>query len=261
MLMLDHKRVPYRRVDFVTGLHPVLGRLHGFDAGGQTRTAGGRRPTPLRIGDRLATVPGLKAGRERISTNHRIARFLDERHPEPPLFPEDPDRRARVEEVERWANATLQMEARRILAGAVLRDPVAFSRSAADGRMGPLLYGSARTRRLLIPLLRHPFATDARTADGLVEELPGMLDRIDGWIADGVIGQARLNAADCMVAPSLALILYRRDVLPLFDGRPSLELVDRLLPEPVTPRPPRPPAGARGSGPRARRRRSAAASR
>jgi hypothetical protein len=35
-----------------------------------------------------------------------------------------------------------------------------------------------------------------------------------------------------MVAPSLALILYRRDVLPIFEGRPALELVDRLLPEP-----------------------------
>jgi hypothetical protein len=35
-----------------------------------------------------------------------------------------------------------------------------------------------------------------------------------------------------MVAPSLALILYRPDVLPIFEGRPALELVDRLLPEP-----------------------------
>jgi hypothetical protein len=37
-----------------------------------------------------------------------------------------------------------------------------------------------------------------------------------------------------MVAPSLALILYRPDALPMFDGRPALELVDRLLPEPGT---------------------------
>ena len=60
-----------------------------------------------------------------------------------------------------------------------------------------------------------------------------MLDRIDAWIADGVLGGAQLNAADFMVAPSLALILYRPDVLPLFEGRPALELVDRLLPEPA----------------------------
>ena len=34
------------------------------------------------------------------------------------------------------------------------------------------------------------------------------------------------------MAPSLALILYRPDVMPMFEGRPALELVDRLLPEP-----------------------------
>ena len=68
---------------------------------------------------------------------------------------------------------------------------------------------------------------------GLLADLPAMLDRIDAWIADGVLGGAELNAADFMVAPSLALILYRPDVGPLFEGRPALELVDRLLPEPA----------------------------
>jgi hypothetical protein len=59
-----------------------------------------------------------------------------------------------------------------------------------------------------------------------------MLDRIDAWTATGVLGGPQLNAADLMVAPSLALILYRNDLLHLFEGRPALELVDRLLPEP-----------------------------
>ena len=39
-----------------------------------------------------------------------------------------------------------------------------------------------------------------------------MLDRIDAWIADGVLNGPQLNVADFMVAPSLALILYRDDV-------------------------------------------------
>ena len=70
-----------------------------------------------------------------------------------------------------------------------------------------------------------------------VAELPALLDRIDAWIADGVLGGAQLNVADFMVAPSLALILYRPNVLPLFEGRPALELVDRLLPEPAKAQP------------------------
>jgi glutathione S-transferase len=234
MLMLKHKQVPHRRVDVVTLLHPLVARLHGFDAGGQTRTAGTRRPLPLRMGDRLGTVPALACDDRRISTNRGIARFLDDRHPKPPLFPADPEQRLAVEDAERWANDTLQMGARRILAGAVLRDPSAFSRSAADGRLGYLLYRRALTRRLIIPMIgRLAFAAGPTAESELLAALPAMLDRIDAWIADGVLGGAQLNAADFMVAPSLALILYRSDVLPVFEGRPALELVDRLLPEPA----------------------------
>src|ERR671919_677198 len=170
MLMLEHKQVPYRRVDIVTLLHPLVTRLHGFDAGGQTRTAGGLRTFGLRLSDRLGTVPALAANGRRISTNHGIARFLDERHPQPPIFPR---------------------------------------------------------------ILRGVFAAGPAAERELLAELPPMLDRIDAWIADGVLGGVQLNAADFMVAPSLALILYRPDVMPMFEGRPALELVDRLLPEPA----------------------------
>src|SRR5687767_11109818 len=111
MLMLEHKQVPYRRVDIPTLLHPVAVRLRGFDAGGQTRQAGGSRTFSIRMGDLLGTVPALAANGERLSTNHQIARFLDDRYPEPPLFPADPDERRAVEEAEHWANETLQMAA------------------------------------------------------------------------------------------------------------------------------------------------------
>jgi glutathione S-transferase len=232
MLMLEHKRVPYRRVDFVPLLHPLAARLRGFDAGKQTRVAGTRRPFGVRLGDRLGTVPALAAGRERISTNHGIARFLDARHPEPPLFPADPEQRAAVEDAERWANETLQMVARRVVLAAAVRDPTAFSRSTADGRMGYLLYRPTLARRLIVPQIgRRVFAAGRRAERELLAELPSLLDRIDAWIEDGVLGGAQPNAADFMVVPSLALILYRPDVMPLFEGRPALALVDRFLPE------------------------------
>jgi glutathione S-transferase len=234
MLMLEHKQVPYRRVDIVTLLHPVVARLRGFDAGGQRRTAGGRRPLGLRIGDWLGTVPALAADDHRISTNHAIARFLDERHPEPPLFPADPEQRAAVEDAERWGNETLQMAARRIPGVATVRDPAGFSQLAGNGRLGYLLYKRALTRRLIVPrILGEVFAAQPAADPELLAELALMLDRIDAWIRGGVLGAAQLNAADFMIAPSLALILYRPDVLPMFEGRPALELVDRILPEPT----------------------------
>ncbi len=234
MLMLEHKQVPYRRVEFVTLLHPILARLHGFNAGGQKRSIGSRRPAPLQIADRLGTVPGLACDGQRVSTNHRIARFLDERHPEPPLFPADSERRAAVEKAERWANYTLQMDARRILTAAVRRDPAAAGRLGADGRLGHLLYRRSLARQILIPtFVCGAFAPSPATERKLLAELPGMLDRIDSWIRAGILGGSQPNAADFMIVPSLALMLYRPDLMPVFEGRPSLDLVDRFLPEPA----------------------------
>lgn len=233
MLMLEHKRLPYRRVDVLTGTHPFVARLRGFDTGGEKRVAGDRRPRPLRTADRQATVPALAAGPERISTNRGIARFLDERQPEPALFPADTEQRQKVEEAERWGNETLQMAARRITLAWAVREPRAVSRTADDGRMGYLLYRRGLARRLFIPLIgRLVFAVD-RDGPDPIAELPALLDRVDALITGGVLGGERPNAADFMIVPSLALILYRPDALPLFEGRPALELVDRLLPAPA----------------------------
>jgi glutathione S-transferase len=235
MLMLDHKQAPYGRVDIPTMMHPLTVRLRGFNGGGQTRAAGSRRPLMLRIGDQLGTVPALASNGDRISTNHDIARFLDDRHPEPPLFPADPQQRAAVEEAEYWANDQLQMFARRILFPLETRDPATATEVSADGRLGHLLYRSARARRMILPAAgRVIFNVGPDTERELMAELPVMLDRVDGWIADGVLAGDELNAADFMVAPSLALILYHPDVAPVFEGRPALDLVDRLLPEPVS---------------------------
>ena len=116
----------------------------------------------------------------------------------------------------------------------MVRDPAAYSRSMGDGRLGYLLYKRALTRRLIAPrILGGVFAAGPRAERELLAGLTAMLDRVDEWIADGVLGGAQLNAADFMVAPSLALILYRPDVMPMFEGRTALALVDRLLPEPA----------------------------
>src|SRR5205823_13083980 len=151
-------------------------RLRGFAAGGEPRSAGARRTFPIRLGDLLGTVPALACDGERVSTNRQIARFLDDRHPEPPLFPADPDQRRAVEEAERWANETLQMAARRIALAWAVRDPAGSSRSGAAGRMGYLLYQRALTRRLIIPMIgRLVFNVDRPTDSELLGDLPPML--------------------------------------------------------------------------------------
>ena len=58
---------------------------------------------------------------------------------------------------------------------------------------------------------------------------------IDAWLAAGVLGGEQLNAADYMIAPSIALIAYRLDLRPQIEARPAGAYVERVLPEPPLP--------------------------
>ncbi len=68
----------------------------------------------------------------------------------------------------------------------------------------------------------------AEAAD--VRALPGYLDTIDGWIADGTLGDDPPNAADLQIASTLRLLLTLADLRPLIDPRPAGELARRLFP-------------------------------
>ena len=61
--------------------------------------------------------------------------------------------------------------------------------------------------------------------------LPGHLDRIDGWIADGTLGGAAVNAADLQIGSGLALLQTLEDVAPAIDARPAGALSRRLFPD------------------------------
>jgi glutathione S-transferase len=236
MLLLEHKGIDYQRVELPTGVHPFALRAVGFARNREpVRDLGGERPQMLATADRNGTVPSLCIDGQRVKTNRAIARFLDELQPEPPLFPADPELRAAVEEAERWGDEELQMVARRLTLAAAMHGPDALANRGDDGRLGPLLFHHTAVRRAGVEFIRR-FVFDA-TADvegRLTAQLPAMLDRIDAWIADGVLNGEQLNAADYMIAPSLALLSYVVALRPELESRASLALVDRLLPEPVS---------------------------
>jgi glutathione S-transferase len=234
MLMLDHKGIEYETVELPTGLHPFALRLRGFAGNPATfRRLEGRSNLMLGTADRMGTVPTLLLDGERVKSNREIARFLDRIRPDPPLFPADPERRREVEEAERWGDEVFQMATRRIGLAAALHGPDVFVNGGDDGRLGPLLWRNATVRRLgARTFARFIFRANTQTEQELLASLPGMLDQVDGWIETGLLNGDELNAADFVIAPSLALLSYRRDTLPEIERRPALELVDRLLPEP-----------------------------
>jgi glutathione S-transferase len=234
MLMLEHKGISYRRVEVPTGLHPLALRLLGFEGNATRLRSTGERPNrPLGTLDRLGTVPALRMLGERVKTNRAIARFLEQHAPDPPLFPDDPQQRSAVEEAEQWGDEILQMAARRLVLAATVRGPDGLLNGGDRGRLGPLLFRGARTRRLAsFAFGRVIFAAGPSRAQEVLGTLGGMLDRVDAWIEAGVLGGERLYAADFMIAPSLALLCYRPDTRAEIERRPALALVDRILPEP-----------------------------
>jgi glutathione S-transferase len=234
-LLLEHKGIEHERVVLPTGLHPLMLRLRGFSGNpAPFREVDGRHPRMVASADKMGTVPALKYGGQRVKTNRRIARFVDELRPDPPLFPTDPDRRAAVEEAERWGDEVFQMTARRLTLAAAVKGPDAVVARGAEGRLGPLLWHSDRVRAAGTWMLgRFVFPAGSRAEAELLQALPEQLDHIDALIDGGVLHGPQLYAADFMIAPSLALLTYSRDLRPEIESRPAIGLVDRILPEPA----------------------------
>jgi glutathione S-transferase len=187
------------------------------------------------------TVPGVRLeGGEKVVGSRPILRRLEQLAPEPPLFPADPEQRARVEAAEAWGEETLQPVARRMLWPAMRRRPDAIV-SYIEGSRLPL---PAAMARLLAPgisvaEMRLNRATSATLAADLAA-LPGQLDQVDGYIADAVIGGEQPNAADLQIASTVRLLMTLADLDPLIRPRPAGELALRLFPTV----PGRMPAGA-----------------
>ncbi len=206
MLLLEHKGIPYRTVTIPTGMQRLLPAAR-FKHG---------------------TVPALVIDGRRLQRNPAIARYLDERQPDPPLFPADPEHRREVEEAERWGDDVFQMSARKIILAASHREAVV--NDGEDGRLGPLLFPHRAVRKRMVPMIgRFAFNATPKTEPQLLDALPEQLDKIDGWLASGVLGGNRLYAADYMIATSYALLTYCSDVLREIESRPALAWVDSVV--------------------------------
>jgi glutathione S-transferase len=197
---LDMKAVPYKLVEILPPMHAALQRV--------------------RFGAR--TVPGLilDSG-EKISGSRAIMRRLEELAPEPSLFPADPDALAEVQRAEEWGDEVWQPMARRLLWQTFTMHPRAMP-SYQEGSRYPM---PAFAVRLMAPAVNAVERRLNGAEEGAVRadllSLPGHLDRIDGWIADGVLGGETVNAADLQIAPTSRLMLTIGDVRPFFAGRPA----------------------------------------
>ena len=176
------------------------------------------------------TVPALRIEGEKIQGSREISRALDRIQPEPPLFPADPDRRAAVEDAERFGDEELQHPIRQLLWWGFKRDKENLRCYSEGAHLGVPVGLAIKTGGPLVALAAHfNEATDANARAALAA-LPDLLDRVDAYIADGTIGAAEPNAADFQIATTLGLALTLDDLKPLIEPRPCAELARRYVP-------------------------------
>jgi glutathione S-transferase len=215
-LMLERKGIEHEVNDLFPGGHPAQLRLAGFRGG---------------------TVPAMKIDGRKVQGSTQISRELDRVQSEPRLFPADADRRRAVEEAEAWGERELQPVPRRMFRwGVSRRNDMRLWMVRDMGMPAPAVAARAQ-RPLAVAFARMADASDERVAAD-VAGLPAMLDRIDAWIADGIIGGDEPNAADFQIGTALRVFMTYDDLRPALESRPAGELAMRVLPRYPGPIPP-----------------------
>lgn len=192
------------------------------------------------------TVPGLTIDGEKVVGSRAIMRRLDQLAPEPPLLPADPERRAAVEDAERWGDEVFQPIARQLVWAAMRGHPEAMV-SYGEGSRIPLPPAAIRASAPVIARLGCRLnKTNGNLARAELSALPGHLDHIDALIEQGTIGDpAHPNAADLQIASTVRLMLTLADARALIEGRPCHDLARGLFPH----APGEMPAGAVATAP------------
>jgi glutathione S-transferase len=208
-LMLDHKGIPFKRTDLMPVVSKGVLRAVGFPGN---------------------TVPALKIDGDKVQGSRPIARELERLRPEPPLFPADPDQRARVEEAERFGDEELQHPIRQLLWWGFKQDRSPLKSYSEGAKLGVPVDLAVKTGGPLVALSARFNEASDENARAAAARLPELLDRVDAWIEDGTLNGTQLNAADFQIAPSIGLALTLDDLRPAIEGRPAGALAKRVVP-------------------------------
>ena len=211
--MLDLKAVEYKLVDVVPLNQRIHLRLAGFPAG---------------------TVPALKLDGRRIQGSRQIARALDERWPEPPLFPADPALCARVEEAERWGEEELQPIPRRLFRYGVARNPE-LRQWVVRAQHLPIPALTAQAIRPAVEWYLRTVEADGRRASEAgvradLAALPALLDHVDRLMGDGTLTLDPPNAATLQIMASVSLLGRFVDLAGLVASHACAEPARQLFP-------------------------------
>jgi glutathione S-transferase len=208
-LMLEHKGIAYKRTDLLPVISKGALRVLGFPG---------------------ITVPALKIEGSKVQGSRQITRELERLRPEPPLFPTDPEQRTAVEEAERFGDEQLQHPVRQILWWSIKRDRAPLRSYSEGAKLGVPLGLAMKTAAPVVALSAHFNEATDENAKAALAALPALLDKVDAWVAAGVLNGEQLNAADFQIAPSIGLAMTLDDLRPAIEDRPAGALAKRVVP-------------------------------
>jgi glutathione S-transferase len=208
-LMLEHKGIPYKRTDLLPVISKGVLRAVGFPG---------------------ITVPALKIDGDKVQGSRPITRELDRLRPEPPLFPAEPEKRAAVEEAERFGDEELQHPVRQILWWGMKQDRAPLRGYSEGARIGMPIGLAVKTAAPIVALSARFNEAGDENARQALAALPALLDKVDSLVESGVLNGEQLNAADFQIAPSIGLAMTLDDLRPAIENRPAGALARRLVP-------------------------------
>jgi len=178
-----------------------------------------------RTGGAHFTFPVLELDGRRIGDSTAVIAALEERYPEPPLYPEDPAERARALELEDFFDEGAGPHIRQVAFNEMIKEPEIFAEVASSMAPGPLaksktmagLYARTYTS------LRFGANKDAEAERGKAE-IAAAMDRLDAELqaSDGeyLVGDS-FSVADLTAASILyPLIVPPEGPLPLDSPSP-----------------------------------------
>lgn len=179
-----------------------------------------RSTIEIRRINRIGRVPVLEVDGELIADSSEIARFLDERFPDPPLWPADPRERAQCHLLEDWADESLyfyEMTMR-------LQWPASSGHWARELLRADGAWAQAIAPALVLRMVAQRTkaqGTGRKPHDLVLRELGRHLDTLDTLLDDrDWLASDALTIADIAVASQLSAIAGAVEGRAALDAHP-----------------------------------------
>jgi len=194
--------------------------------------------TAVRRVNPTGKLPCLEHDGRFVADSTDIAHHLEERFPEPPLLPKDPELRARCHVLEDWADESLYFYEMR-LRFTVPHNAERFvpELTAHDPGWMQALAPWVLPRVLRATLSRQ--GVGRKSLEQVERDVARHVDAVDGWLgeADWLVGDA-LTLADLAVFAQLSCIRASREGGRLVSARPRVAAwLDRVDAATAAPRP------------------------